>query len=113
MHDNSISQVNEIVTESVTLSEENSTNVVDESNLAPSEKTVTAKDKINDLRTATSSLEYYQKKFPDFYYCIVLKGWYCKTCLNFAQKKVAVIPFVNTVATFEETNKKSKQTLRF
>ena len=93
-------QVTEIVTESFKVSEENSTNVVDESNLASSEKTAASKDKINDLRTATSSLEYYQKKFPDFYYCIVSKGWYCKTCSNFAQNKVGVIPFVNTVGTF-------------
>ena len=63
-------------------------------------KTVAAKDKINDLRTAASSLEYYQKKFPDFCYCMVSKVWYCKTCSNFTQNKVGVILFVNTVGTF-------------
>ena len=42
------------------------TNIVDELNLASSEKPVAAKDKINDLQTATSSLEYYQKKFLIF-----------------------------------------------
>ena len=71
LHDNSTSRVNKIVK----ASEENSTNAIDESDLASSEKTVAAKDKINDLQTATNSLEYYQKNFPpDFYYCIVSKG---------------------------------------
>ena len=64
LHDNSTLQFTEIVTERVTVSEENSTNVIDESNLASSEKTVA--DDLNDLRTATSSLEYYQKKFLIF-----------------------------------------------
>ena len=101
-NDNSTSPIPEILTESVTVSEENSTNVADESNLASSEKTVAAKDKIDDLPTATSSLEYYQKNFPDFYYCIVSKGWHHKTCSNFAQIKVGVILFVNTVGEFRD-----------
>ena len=111
LHDNSTSRVTEIVTESVTVSEENSINIVDESNLASSEKTVAAKDKINDLQTAINSLEYYQKRFPDFYYCIVSKGWYCKTCSNFTQNKVGITPFVNTVGTFGDhpTRRANKQ----
>ena len=40
---------------------------------------------MGDYQTSTSSLKYYLSIFPDFYYCIVSKGWYCKTCLNFAQ----------------------------
>ena len=41
---------------------------------------VATQAKISHLLTATSSLEYCQSIFPDFCYCIVSKGWYCKTC---------------------------------
>lgn len=61
---------------------------------------VTVPTKISDLRTATSSLEYYQNKFPDFYFCITSKGWYCKTCSNFAQVVSGNVPFINSPGTF-------------
>ena len=53
-----------------------------------------------DLRV--TSLERYQNKFPDFYYCIVRKGWYCKTCISFSGITGGKVPFITAPATFGE-----------
>ena len=52
----------------------------------------------NDLRTV--SIEQQQQQLPDFYYCVVGKGWFCRTCTSFSGISTPGVPYVTTAGIF-------------
>ena len=49
-----------------------------------------------------TKIEQLSHEFPDFYYCLVGKGWYCKVCVSFADVPAPNIPCVSTAGFFAD-----------